>query len=145
MSAQAINDQTCHQWRLLCIGLCTVFFTVTAAAADIWVITDREHPVMGPRSRVIELDVPDRIKAELATDLPSDPKQAAAIVQQRLKQDGGKLQQRLAGAYQGVADAWALGVTQIPAVVIDRRYVIYGETDVGRAVSRIEAYRRKQP
>jgi integrating conjugative element protein (TIGR03757 family) len=145
MSAQLINDQTARRWKRVCIDLCTMFFTVTAAAADIWVITDRAHPVMGPWSRLIELDAPDRIKSELAADLPSDPKQAAAIVQQRLKQDGGKLQQRLAGAYQGVADAWALGVTQIPAVVIDRRYVIYGETDVGQAVSRIETYRRNQP
>ena len=33
----------------------------------------------------------------------------------------------------------------LPAVVVDRRYVVYGETDVARAVARIESHRRAQP
>ena len=44
-----------------------------------------------------------------------------------------------------MTDAWSLGVTKIPAVVVDRRYVVYGETDVSRALARIEEYRRAQP
>ena len=75
----------------------------------------------------------------------ADPAQAAAIVQQRLQDGGTPLQQRLADAYQGVIDAWSLGITRIPAVVVDRRYVVYGETDVSRALARIEEYRRTQP
>jgi integrating conjugative element protein (TIGR03757 family) len=144
MSSPFLNDRIRFQWRLICIGFCSVFAT-TATASDIWVIIDRQHPVTGTYDRLIELDAPDRIKAEFAADLPPDPTRSAAIVQQRLKQDGGKLQQRLAGAYQGVVDAWRLGITKIPAVVIDRRYVIYGEIDVNQAVSHIEAYRRRQP
>ena len=34
---------------------------------------------------------------------------------------------------------------KLPAVVVDRRYVVYGEADVSRAVARIETYRRLQP
>lgn len=45
----------------------------------------------------------------------------------------------------GVADAWGLGVAKVPAVVVDRRYVIYGEPDVALALSRIARYRREQP
>lgn len=60
--------------------------------------------------------------------------------------DGGEaLQRRIGHAYQGVADAWGLGIAKIPAVVVDRRYVVYGEPDVPRAVARINAYRSTQP
>ena len=52
---------------------------------------------------------------------------------------------RIGHAYQGVADAWGLGITKIPAVVVDHRYVVYGEPDVARAVARINAYRSTQP
>jgi len=38
---------------------------------------------------------------------------------------------------------WAFA--KIPAVVVDRRYVVYGEPDVPRAVARIDAYRSTQP
>jgi len=100
---------------------------------------------MAPGIRLIELDSPARIQAELSAQLPSEPIQAAAIVQQRLKDGGAELQRRLSAAYQGVADAWSLGVVKIPAVVIDRRYVVYGDSDVNRALARIDAYRRTQP
>lgn len=110
------------------------------------VITDSRHPVktMGGE-RLIELDEAPRIEAELPADLPADPERAAAIVRQRLNQGGTDFQRRNGTAYQGVADAWSLGVATIPAVVVDQRYVIYGEPDVARAVSRIEQHRRTQP
>src|SRR3546814_21108907 len=82
-----------------------------ATAADVWIITDRQHPVQGTPDRLIELDAPARIEAELSADLPSDSRQAAELVQHRLKEGGPLLQQRLAGAYQGVTDAWSLGFT----------------------------------
>ncbi|SUD61839.1 integrating conjugative element protein [Ectopseudomonas oleovorans] len=117
-----------------------------AAAADVRVFTDRHHAVEAPSGvYVVELDAPAGIEAELAANLPADPAQATAIVQQRLQDGGTPLQQRLADAYQGVTDAWSLGITRIPAVVVDRRYVVYGETDVSRALARIEEYRRTQP
>ena len=117
-----------------------------AAAADVRVFTDRHHAVEAPSGvYVVELDAPARIEAELAANLPADPAQAAAIVRQRLQDGGTPLQRRLANAYQGLTDAWSLGVTKIPAVVVDRRYVVYGETDVPRALARIEEYRRAQP
>lgn len=62
-------------------------------------------------------------------------------MRQRLYDGGEALQRRIGHAYQGVADAWGLGIAKIPAVVIDRRYVVYGEPDVPHAVARIDAYR----
>ena len=43
------------------------------------------------------------------------------------------------------ADAWSLGVTTIPAVIVDRHYVVYGDPDAAHAVTRIQAYREAHP
>ena len=121
-------------------------FSTAATAAEVLVITDSGHPVrVAAGTRVIELDLPARIEAELAAGLPADPARASAIVQQRLREGGQDLQRRIGRAYQDVAEAWGLGVAKVPAVVVDRRYVVYGESDIARAAARIETYRRTQP
>ena len=121
-------------------------FSPATFAADVVVVTDSRHPIkaMGGE-RLIALDEAHRIEAELSAQLPADPEQATAIVKRRLKQGGADIQRRLAAAYQGVTDAWSLGITSLPAVVVDQRYVVYGEPDVARAVARIEQHRRSQP
>lgn len=121
-------------------------FSQAATAADVLVVTDTRHPVQAAAGvRVIELDLPARIEAGLAAGLPANPARAAAIVQQHLREEGEDLQRRIGHAYQGVADAWGLGIAKVPAVVVDRRYVVYGEADVARAVARIETHLKAQP
>jgi len=117
------------------------------ASAQVWVITDSRHPVTGNASvqRVIQLDAAQRIEAELSANLPADPQHATALVQQRLQQGGTSLQQRLREAYQGITDAWSLGITTLPAVVVDKRYAVYGETDLDKALARIDQYRKENP
>lgn len=126
-------------------GLCMGLFS-RIAIADVLVVTDSRHPIktMGGE-RVIELDLPDRIEAELSAGLSADPGQAETIVQQRLHDGKEALQRRIGHAYQNVADAWRLSITKIPAVVVDRRYVVYGEPDVARAVASIDTYRNARP
>ncbi|MFA5521063.1 MAG: TIGR03757 family integrating conjugative element protein [Castellaniella sp.] len=137
-------------WRILGLPFALLAaltaLSASAFAADVLVVTDSRHPVktMGGE-RLIELDEARRIEAELSAELPAAPEQAAAIVKRRLSSGGADLQRRVASAYQGVTDAWSLGITSIPAVVVDQRYVVYGELDVARAVARIEQYRRAQP
>lgn len=117
-----------------------------ANAAEVTVFTDRSVRLKSAdNANVVHLDAARKIEAGLAADLPADPRRAQTIVQDRLKQGGDRLQRNLALAYQGVADAWSLSVSTVPAVVVDRRYVIYGEPDVARAVARIEEYRRAHP
>jgi integrating conjugative element protein (TIGR03757 family) len=122
-------------------------FSGAAIAQEVWVITDAAHPLQASHkpARVIELDAAHSIQTELAANLPADPQQAASVVRQRLKDGGSRLQQRMQTAYQGVTDAWSLGVTTIPAVIVDGRYVIYGETNIDRAISRIAQYRKDHP
>lgn len=130
-------------WALMA-GL---MWSATSIAQEVWVITLSGKPLQGTHAhmRVIELDAVQRIEAELAAGLPSDPRQAEPIVRRRLQEGGSALQQRMRTAHQGIADAWSLGITSIPAVVVDQRYVIYGETDLDRALARIARYRKEHP
>jgi len=116
-------------------------------AAEIWIVADVRHPVAGAQAadRIIQLDAAQAIEAELSARLPYDPQRAAALVQRRLNEGGQALQQRMREAYQGMTDAWSLGITSIPAVIVDQRYVVYGESDLGQALVRIERYREGQP
>ena len=138
----SILFQLRHCVRCLAIGLCATLACNDAGARDIRVFTDRQHPVTSPTGvQVVELDLPARLEANLTVQLPTDQGRSAAIVRQRLAQGGAAFQRRLATAYQGVVEAWQLGVTHLPAVVVDQRYVVYGEPDVARAVARVDAYR----
>ncbi|CAJ4013220.1 integrating conjugative element protein, PFL_4709 family [Burkholderia pseudomallei] len=129
---------------LIAMPLCSATFATAANA--VWVVSDRLHPVQSvDGARVIELDAPSHVEVMLSAGLPADPHQAAMVVQQRLQADNGKQAQQLAAAYQGVVDAWNLGVTKIPAVIADRRYVVYGDTDVAHALAHIRAYREAHP
>ena len=114
---------------------------VLSERSDIIVITDSSHPVkpMGGE-RIIELDQPARIEAELSADLAADRNHASAFARQRLSTGRSDLQRRIVQAYQGVADAWSLGIAKSPAGGVDRRYVVYGEPDVARAITRIHAH-----
>jgi integrating conjugative element protein (TIGR03757 family) len=117
-----------------------------ALSAEIWVVTDHQHPVHAPPdARVTYLDAASHIEHELSSALPAESARAAAVVQGRLSRGGIVLQRALAAAYQGVADAWSAGITKIPAVIVDRRYVVYGEPKVERALREIEQHRSTTP
>ena len=116
-----------------------------ASAADVLVVTDSRHPVQSASgARVIELDLPERIEAELAAGLPADPGRAAALVQQRLRDGGQALQRRIGSAYQGVADAWGWGWPRcLPWWSIAATWST--ASPMSRAPWRIESHRRAQP
>ena len=137
-------------WRTLGLAVALpaslAVFSPATFAADVVVVTDSRHPVKtAGGERLIELDEAPRIKAELSADLPADPERAAAIVpattEPRRHRSSAPHRHRLPGRRRCMEP----GVAAIPAVVVDQRYVVYGEPDVARAVSRIEQYRRTQP
>lgn len=127
--------------------LASLVWSTTSAASEVWFITDSARPPQGAHApdRVIKLDAAQRIKAELTTALPNDPRRAESMARQRIRDGGAPLQNRMQVAYQGITDALSLGITTLPAVVVDRRYVVYGEPDVARAVAYIEKHRKAQP
>lgn len=79
----------------------------TFTQAQTWVITDQSHPITSPGpARIILLDQQQHLESELSRALPSDPHQAAAIIQSRLNSPSGKrLQAELAKAQQDLTDA----------------------------------------
>ncbi|OSN26243.1 hypothetical protein BV342_05753 [Pseudomonas syringae pv. actinidiae] len=116
---------------------------VSFANAETWIITDRNHPVQAhAHVRTILLDESERLEAKLSEGLPANQQQAIAIMQQRLKSsDAQRLQRDLALAQQNLVDAWSMGVTKVPAVVVDRKFVVYGETNATEAEYRIAKWR----
>lgn len=117
------------------------------AVAGVEVFTTAGEPFVNvPASAaVVELDAPARFDARLSQDLPADPSRAKQMLQsrmnepewQRMLKDYGRL-------YQGVVRAWMLGIEKVPAVVVDSQYVVYGESDVERALEEIEQARGDQ-
>ncbi|WP_232104448.1 TIGR03757 family integrating conjugative element protein [Pseudomonas oryzihabitans] len=127
--------------RLLGVALTTC--CIPFATADVLAISDAAHPLINSAgARVVLLDVPERLEQKLSEGLPADPRQAAAIMQQRMRSASAQqLGRDLAKAHQDVADVWSLGVTKLPAVVVNRQYVVYGQPDVAAAVASIERFR----
>lgn len=109
-------------------------------------ISDATHPLTNNiGTHVVLLDAPERLEQKLSEGLPADPRQAAAIMQQRMRSASTQqLGRELAKAHQDVADVWSLGITKLPAVVVDRRYVVYGQPDVAAALASIERYRSSE-
>lgn len=116
------------------------------ALAETLIFTDNAHPIStAPGARVVLLDQQQHLETELSRDLPPDRQNATAIIHARLSSPSGKrLQSDLAKAQQGLTDAWSMGIKKIPAVVVDRRYVVYGEPDVAKALELINRA-RSQP
>ncbi|QXI31199.1 TIGR03757 family integrating conjugative element protein [Pseudomonas vanderleydeniana] len=113
---------------------------LTPCLAETWVITDSAHPVEVPAGvRLIHLDRLDQLEVALFENLSPDASQAQAAFQDIMTVDAAA---DISRAHQDIVDAWSLGVSRIPAVVVDRRYVVYGDPNVERALARIEQFRR---
>lgn len=83
------------------------------------------------------LDAPERPEQQLSEGLPADPRQGVAIMQQGMHSAyAEQLGLDLAKAHQDVADALSLGVAKLQAVVVNRRYMVYGQS----AMASIERY-----
>lgn len=133
----------CRKTLLQTLTLSSALLTNATVSAETIAATDSAHPVATyGTSRLIDISRPAVLETALSADLPPDPTAAQQIIQQRLTPD---LTARITKAHQDVADAWSMGVTKIPAVVVDQKYVVYGETNVQRALDRIQAYREANP
>lgn len=128
----------CHR-----LSAAALLCACAGAQAETWVITDYAHPVVNSGSaRVILLDEQQRLEDHLTSRLPADPSKAREAIQAYLSSaEGMQFQHRLASAQQGATDAWSIGVEKVPAVVVDRGHVVYGESDVDQAVRRIRTFR----
>lgn len=115
-----------------------------SCSAETLVFTDSTHPLTNiGNARIVLLDAPIKLEAELSVGLPADPKVSAEIVQHRMYGNAGEnFMQRMRLAQQGVADAWSMKVEKLPAVIVDGMWVTYGIANVSRAESEIYAYQQ---
>lgn len=136
-------SSTLHQPRWPNVAALCCLLALNSAQAETWAVTDAAHPLNVPAGvRLIRLDDQQRLEAQLSRTLPSNPQQASMAAQQLLNSpEGARLMAELASAQQGAADAWSIGITKVPAVVVDRQYVVYGQPDVAAAIKEIEAAR----
>jgi integrating conjugative element protein (TIGR03757 family) len=112
-----------------------------AHVPDILIVTDHQHPCSEyGGARLIDLDAPTIVTAALSRGLSADPERARALAAARVRDTASD--ERLARSYQDVVDAWSLGIEKIPAVIVDRKFVVYGDPNVARAVDRVATYRR---
>lgn len=118
-------------------------FVPFLAQAETWVVTDGQHPVshVPGDARLIRLDEPERLEEKLTALLPKSPDLAQQVFDQRLAANK-PLADELSQAFQGVADAWSLGVSKVPAVVVARKWVVYGVADVRQALVLIDRYQQ---
>ena len=142
-----MDDALLNNIHLRCQHLLLVLLMLPdAALAEALVYTDKAHTVSAAiDARVVLLDRQHHLETDLSRDLPPDPQLAAAIIHGRLSSPSGKrLQSDIGKAQQALTDAWNMGIEKIPAVVVDRRYVVYGEPDVAKALELINRA-RSQP
>ncbi|KMW72100.1 hypothetical protein TI10_16065 [Photorhabdus luminescens subsp. luminescens] len=113
------------------------------------IYTDTSHPPLNADQnvQVVYLDKPEQLQSQLFSKLSADPQQAVKQARQILQSPSWHQQERhISQAYQGLLNAWTLGLKKFPAVVFDDDYVVYGTTDVRHARLLWETYQQeKQP
>jgi integrating conjugative element protein (TIGR03757 family) len=83
---------------------------------------------------IYRLDALALLEEELSAGLPADEALAMPIAQERMRRMESVIRTRAGNAAQGLEAALQYGIERIPAIVIDGQDVVYGITDVGRAL-----------
>ena len=86
----------------------------------------------------------ERFESGLSEDLPTDPKAAKAEALRRVQQLDDARMVQAENAAVGLAKAVQYGVDRYPAIVFDRRSVVYGVTDLVEALDLYDAWQREQ-
>lgn len=135
---------------LVALGLLTIA-SHAHAGADIEIFTTADYEIALPspwapyaqagyRVVVFKFDDLDRIAEELSAGLPADPARAERIAKARFAAHGDALRRRAQRISVGLERALSLELTHVPAIVFNAgEAVVYGETDVARAIASFES------
>lgn len=131
---------------VLCIAASSAWCSAVSAGVEVFTVAG-EPVINAPDSAaVVELDAPARLDARISQDLPADPARAQQELQSRMSDPEWQATlKRYGELYRGIARAWMLGIEKVPAVVVDSRYVVYGEPDVRAALEKIEKMEAEAP
>lgn len=125
--------------HLIVLALLSAFMHLVSYA-ETFIFTDQTHPMTNIGDYpVYYLDAPMQLENKLSEGLSNDPVEAKQQALKRIQDKG--VQQQLLASYLPVVKAWQLGITKVPAVVKDH-YVIYGQTDVQKALQHIADYQQ---
>lgn len=79
-----------------------------------------------------------RTEAELNASLPQDMQEAERVMKQRIA-DGMAMGQGIQQGWMNVLMVRQFQIHTVPAIVFDERQVVYGESDLGTAISYYQA------
>jgi len=136
-------------WLIAAAALLPLLAVKSASASEVWVFTAEGSPPL----RSIELaDQHFVLRMNDPTlkslDFPN-PGSDAAAKRMALAQIQSPLGQRLIARIrtnnEARITAWMIGIQRVPAVLVDREYVVYGGDDVRSAVESIRRYRQHEP
>lgn len=119
---------------------------LTAGAAVVLYTTqDDALPQTDIPFEVVYLDAPERLLDEALLQPGTELSEAdAPHITALLQSPAGRPEKR---HYGRLIRAWfrrQLGVSSLPAVVVDAQWVVYGTTDIAQAVTQIQQYREQQ-
>ena len=114
---------------LACAGsFLAMFFMATISQAEtVLVFTDYRHPLTNVgNAQVFNLDLPAAVEDEFSVGLSNDQAKAQKQALERLASPSGpKFRRDLKTASEGLLTAWQLGITKLPAAVVDERHGVY--------------------
>ena len=92
---------------------------------------------------IYAVDGLERFESGLSEGLPADPKAAKVEALRRVQQFDDARMVQVKNAAIGLAKAVQYGIDRYPAVVFNRRVVIYGVTDLVEALDRYNAWQQE--
>jgi len=124
----------------------SAFLTAPWAHAEVWVFTTNLLlPLSGLEraDRVYTLDAAEPDLSRLAFPHTGSEAQARQKAMAILASPQGQAAlEKIQASSEALMTAWMHGIDQLPAVLVDREYVVYGGRSVDAAIGRIEDYRR---
>lgn len=121
------------------INTVDIFTTITQPIVGISNEYESSTPL---NTQVHILDGVEQFEAMLSEGLARDPKIAKRQVLAHFKKLDKDQYNTLQAAAEGLSLALQLGVERYPAIVLERHWVIYGETDLRRAMELYLDWRR---
>lgn len=117
-------------------------------ADEVWVFTARTAPPMAGISKADRLwvlgDIDEPFSA-LRFENPGDANAAKRLAAARIQSPAGQAAiEKVKAIGAATVMAWRYGIDKLPAVLVDREYVVYGESSVSAALARIERHRNEE-
>lgn len=125
------------------LGVSLLLCTPLIAAPEVTIYTTYDLPAVFSREPAtrIYLDEPQRMMQTLSATRGISNRLSTGQVMRVISQKHGQHYFREVGrANAGLVQAWGHGITDLPAIVIDDHYVIYGIYDVRRARDLLAKY-----